>query len=790
MTGLLHDVRYALRGFTRTPGFVLVAVVILALGIGANTAIVSLVDTLYLRELPVRDPSRLVEIYQVRNTVPGEYFSLSYPDYLAYREQSRSFEDLAAHYSSSPIHFGSGEKSAEINGSVVTENYFRLLGLQPAVGRFFGPEEDRVPGRDPVAVIAFDLWQTRFGGDPALLGRTARLNNADFTIVGVAPRGFHGAPLGGLSTEVWIPSAMFRIGYRYCDAFQRDCNVVKMLGRLKAGVSRRAAQTELDVIARRLEQAYPEDRGRGVFVSAARGVDIEYRNDVGRPAPLLLGLAGLFLTIACANLAGLLLARGATRRREIAIRVALGASRARIVRQLLVESVLLSLAGGALGVLVASSANDVIRGLYATDVEGRRVFFAIGLEPLVVVFAVAVSVATGIVFGLAPALDAARTDLAGAAREGAGGSRRRPRLLEGLVVSQIALSLVLATGAGLLLASLRNIYRGPGFDPSRVVLLRLRPSLVGYEAARAAAFQREVVARVDSLPGVRAASPARMPPLPGWGHRAAVWRPGQSPGRPEEALRAVSNAVGPRYFETLGIRPLEGREFDDGDRPDGARVAMINETLARRVWPGQSAVGASLVADGAPYRVIGVVRDAHYRSAAQPETPYLYTDFWQDPSIATEPVDARLHVRVDGDPHAMLAAIRRTVVEVDPEVPISEDRPLTEWLDYSFQPVRVAGTVLTSFGTGGLVLSAMGLYGVLAFAVSRRRREIAIRMALGADAGRVTRSFVAWLYGVTPTDSPTLLGTVALLLGVALAACYLPARGAARVDPISVLRTE
>jgi len=448
---MLQDVRYALRGFSKSPGFVLVAVGILAVGIGATVAIVSLVDTLYLRELPARDPSRLVEIYQTRVSVPDEYFNLSYPDYLVYRDQSRYFEDLAAHYSSAPIHIADGENSGEINGSVVTANYFRVLGIEPALGRFFRPEEDRVPGRDVVAVIAHDLWQSRFGSDPGVLGRTIRLNGAAFTIVGVAPPAFHGVPLGGLSTQVWMPSALFRIGYRYCDAFQRGCNVVKMLGRLKSGASRRAAQSELDVIARRLAGTYPEDRGRGVFVAAARGVDVEYSNDVGRPAPLLLELAALLLMTACANLAGLLLARGSGRRREIAIRVALGASRARILRQLLVESGLLSIAGGALGMFVAAQANDVISGLYATDIEGRRVFFSIGLEPIVMLSAVAISVATGIVFGLAPALDAARTELAAAARESSGGSPPRSRLLDTLVMFQIALALVLATGAGLLL---------------------------------------------------------------------------------------------------------------------------------------------------------------------------------------------------------------------------------------------------------------------------------------------------------------------------------------------------
>jgi len=348
------------------------------------------------------------------------------------------------------------------------------------------------------------------------------------------------------------------------------------------------------------------------------------------------------------------------------------------------------------------------------------------------------------------------------------------------------------------------------------VLLRLRPTLVGYDAARAESFQREVLQRVESLSGVAAASPATMPPLPGWGHRAAVWVPGRAPSRSEEASRAVTNAVGPRYFQTLGLRPLEGREFDDRDRPGGARVAIVNDTLARKMWPGRTAVGEALVVDEAPLRVVGVVRNVQYRSAGEPETPCVYTDFWQADSIGREPVDVRLHVRVEGDPRVMLPAIRRAIAEVDPEVPISEDRSLVEWLGYSFQPVRVAATVMTSFGSLGLLLSAIGLYGVLAFLVARRRREIAIRMAIGADAARVARLVVreglrlaiwgaafgtaatlastrlaaAWLYGVRPADAGTLIGTLALLLAVALLACFLPARRAARLDPISILRAE
>ncbi len=816
MNGFAQDLRYAVRGLRRNPGFSAVAVLILGLGTGASTTIFSLVNALYLKTLPAREPARLVEVYQTRR--PGEYFNLSYLDYLFYRAHTRSLSGLAAHYSHAPINLATPGGSREINGSVATASYFDVLGLRPRLGRFFTAEEDRVPGRDPVAVIGYGLWQREFGGDPRVLGRVLRLNGTPFTVVGVAPQSFQGVPLGGLATEVWIPSAMFHVGYRYCDAFAPGCRVVTMIGRLAPGRTLADAREELAVEARELEAADPANhRGLGLFVTPARGVDPEYRREMGAVAPLLLALAALLLGATCANLAGMLLSRATVRRREIAIRTALGAGRRRLVRQLLVESVLLSLAGGAVGLILAFWAKDLVAAFYAADSEGRRAYFGLALDPLVLAATLLIGMSTGILFGLAPALHATRPiPGAGFHEMTSPPGADRHRMRDVLVVAQVAISVSLITGASLLTRSVARVYRGPGFDPSRIVLLRLRPSLVAYDPEKAQAFQREVIRRLADLPGVVSASPAQMPPLPGWGGDLAVWLPGNEPDHPEHALHVLDNRVGPRYFETLGVRLVEGREFDERDRRGAPEVAVVNAALAARLWPRGGAVGSTVIAEGTPLTVVGVVPDAQYRSASQPPPPFLYASYWQTPSIDTKPIDSRTHVRVEGDPRALLPRIRQEIAAIDPDVPISEDRPLTEWLDYAFQPLRVAGAVLSTFGTLALLLAAIGLYGLLAYSVGRRTREIAIRMALGADAGRVARSVVRqaavlassgaalglvsvlaptglldrFLVGIPANDPIALAAGVVLLIAVAGLASYLPARKASRVDPAIALRAD
>ncbi|HEY6212842.1 MAG TPA: ABC transporter permease [Vicinamibacterales bacterium] len=816
---LWQDIRYGARMLAGNPGFTIVSVVTLALGIGANTMIFSLLDTLYWRPLPVADASRVLNVFQTHESGRGET-ALSFPDYIYYRDHNRSFSALAAHYSNAPINLATADGSKEINGAVVTANYFGLLGLQPALGRFFAPEEDDVPDRNPVAVISDELWRTTFHRDAQPLGRSLRLNGTAFTIVGVAPQTFQGVTFGGLAVDVWIPSAMFRVGYRYCDVrADRDCHIVRLIGRLKDGATAAAAQSEMSVLAGQLDAARPAaDRGLGVSVEAARGVRLDRQRGEARVPALLAMAVALLLLIACANIAGLLLARSLKRRKEIAIRLAIGAGRRRLVAQLMTESVMLALAGGAGALLVTFWAKDLLLTFYTATSEGQRAYFVLDPDPIVLAATAAVSILAGVLFGLVPALQTSRPDVLSALKDDGRSGTSRSWMRDVLVVAQVASSIVLLVGAGLLVRSLSTVYGGQGFDPRPILLLRLRPSLIAQPPARAKAFQQDVIRRVEALPGVEAASPAAYPPLPGWDNdRVRMWLPGQpAPVGRTDGYWSGYNEVGPHYFQTLAVPLLRGRDFDDRDRAGTLKVAIVNDTVADRFWPGGNGVGESLVVDGERYQVVGVVRSSQYRSHDEAPRPMVFLDYWQHDTIDTRPIDSRTHVRVAGDPRAMLQTIRQAIAAADPSVPISEDRPLTEWLDYTFGPVRAAGRMLIAFSVLAVFLSAIGLYGVLASTVSQRTREIAIRMALGAESGDVARLVVrqgavlalagtgigvvvalmsaralsSFLYGVSLYDPLTVVATCVGLIGIALVASYLPARRAMRVDPMVALRYE
>jgi predicted permease len=809
----LQDLHYGLRMLRKSPGFTAVAILTLALGIGANTAIFSLINTLFLQPLPLRDSASLVDVY---GTVQGRaYRDLSYPDYLYYRDHAQTVADLAAQYPTSPIHLVVSQDAQEINGSVVTWNYFRLLKLTPALGRFFLPEEDEVVGRNAVAVISYGLWQERFACDRHVLGKSIELNGTTFGIVGVAPQNFQGAAPGADATDVWIPSAMFHVGYRYCDAFQRGCRIVTLIGRLKSGQAIREAQAEMTMLARQLETAYSKtNKDWGVMVVPARGTRPDVQS--AQSATLLGAMVILVLMIACANLAGLMLARGVARRKEIAVRLSLGANRVRLVQQLLTESLLLSSVGGMLGLPVAFCTQSLLMGFYANSGENGKTFFPLNLNASVLLFALCISLLTGVLFGLIPALEASKPNLVAELKEGGSATgARRSRLRSGLVVVQVSVSLLLLISSGLLARSLQTIYRGAGFDPSHLLWVRLRPSLVGYDRTKAWTYQREVIRRVEAIPGVIAASPEDFSPIRN-ATDVSLWLPGRPPVRGEFGYPAGANEVGPRYFETFGIPLLQGREFSEQDQKGTPNVAIANETLARHFWPGAGAIGRAIVVDGQTYRIVGVVEDAQYRRVTQQPSPFLYTDYWQQDTTDTWAEDSRTLIRVAGDPRVFLARIRKTISAVDPNVPIFAAHSFREALADEFQPVRMASTFVVCFGALALFLSAMGLHGILAFYVGQRTREIGIRMALGAERSNVAglvlrqatvlalagvgggivaalvlvRYLASFLYGVKPYNPLVFAGGTAVIVCVALLACYIPARRAMRADPMVALRYE
>jgi putative ABC transport system permease protein len=809
MQSLWQDLRYGARMLLKKPGFTLIAALTLALGIGANLTIFSFVDTLFFRPLPAREPYRLVTGAAIRN---GRDFS--YPAYAYFRDHSKSFEALAAHYSTAPLDVDAGGDSRMANGAVVSANYFPMLGISPLLGRFFLPEEDAAPDRNPVVVISHGMWQGRFGGDPLVLGKEIRLNGKAFTIIGVSPKNFPGV-VAGYPNEMWIPTMMLRLGYRGCDALtDYGCTPLTLLGRLAPDSALENAQSELTTLANQLESVHPHNRNRGVSLSTALGVDEGGRRENFRyQMQLLMTVTGLLLLVACANVASLLLVRGAARRKEIAVRLCIGAGRTRLVRQFLTESLLLALAGGALGLLVSLWAKDLLSGFYTTSFNSMRLYYDLSLNPRVLACSIALTVFTGFLFGLMPAIQATRHDLIQALKdEGGSQSPRHNRLRSALVIGQVALSLTLLISAGLLVRSAAQVRRGANYDPQNVVTLRLRPLLLRYSPEQAQVFTREVVSRLEATPGVQSVSLAR----DGWfgSRRVRAWLPEQAQNRPEDQLQVDYHEIAPRFFETLKIPLIQGRDFNDGDRPGALRVIIVNETLARRMWSDGAPLGRILVVNDQPYQVIGVIKDAQSRNALESPLPFLYVPSWQN--NFSPQIDSRLLVRVAGDPHTMIPILRREINALDPNVPISEDVPLTQQVEARYMPVLLMSSVLTCSGVIALFLSMIGLYGVLAFAVTQRTREIGIRMALGAQTADVlklvvmqglrlafagvaigllaalaaTRLMKSLLYGVSSTYPLTFAAITLLLMGVALLALWIPARRATKVDPMVALRVE
>ncbi|HKQ53230.1 MAG TPA: ABC transporter permease [Pyrinomonadaceae bacterium] len=810
MRSVFQDLRYGTRTLLKRPGFTFVAVLTLALGIGANTAIFSIVNTVMLRPLPYQSPEQLVRVGGANYGKGRQLTSFSPQDFYDWRDQNTVFEALAACDKWSLNLTGDGEPE-RIEAYAVSAGFFNILRAQPQLGRTFLPREDTL-GNEYVAVLSNRLWQRRFNSDPGIVGRQVTLSGEKFTVIGVMPSTFKFPPLaraGLVEPELWVPFAP-----ELSDWPRSSRSVDGAIARLKAGVTLDQAETELKAIAGRLEQQYPETNS-----SQSVSVVSLHESIVGSTRTSLLVFlvaVGFVLLIACANVANLLLARAATRRKEIAIRTALGAGRSRIIRQLLTESVLLSLAGGALGLLLSLWATDFLVNLAS---DAIRYVGEVQMDARVLAFTLLASLLTGIIFGLMPALQVSNPDLNETLKEGGRGSGQgagRQRVRSLLIISEVALSLVLLVGAGLLVKSFLRLQEvSPGFSPEN--LLTMYVSLPGTkypEDEQHVTFFNRVLEGVRALPGVESASVVSVLPISENYDRFGIEIESRPPVPLGEAPEADRYRISPDYFRTMNIPLQAGRAFSERDRADAPPVVIINETMARRYWPDGSAVGKRLkgVAAGYPWlEVVGVVGDVKQYGLDTANTLQMYLPQAQSPTQ-----HMTLVVRTGGNPNSYFTTVREKVWEVDKEQPVYNIRTMEQLLSTSVAQRRFNMLLLAIFAGVALVLAAVGLYGVMSYAVTQRTHEIGIRMALGARAGdvlkmvigqgmllaligvgvglavalAVTRVMATLLYGVSTTDPAVFVGIPLLLSAVAFAACYIPARRATKVDPMVALRYE
>ncbi len=820
MQTLWRELRYGARMLAKNPGFSLIAVLTLALGIGANAAIFSLVNAVLLRPLPVADPARLVSVSLVKRQGAGLGL-FSYLDYEDFRDRNEVLSGIAA-YRFAPMNLGDaagrGGDNERVWGYLVSGNYFDVLGVKATVGRTFSPEEDRTPDAHPVVVLSYGCFERRFGADPGIVGRTITLNGRQFTVIGVTPEGFIGTE-HFFAPEIWAPSMMQSwIDPGAGKLRQRGGSGWFTVGRLRPGVSAVDAQGALAALAAELGREYPPHDERMTVQLTPPGLVIPAaRTPVLGLSGLLMVTVGMVLAVACANLAGLLMARVTVRRQEIAIRMALGAGRWQIVRQLLIESTLLAGLGGSFGLLPAFWIADAVMALrppldFAIKIEVR-------MDWRVLSFTMLLSLLTGVLFGLIPALQTTKTDLAPALKnEALMAGYRRSRLRNSLIVAQVSLSFVLLIAAGLMARSLQSVQTlGPGFETEHAAVMSVNLSLQGYDEARAQEFYRQLTARVESLPGVRSASITSFLPLSLHYLGVGVYPEGQAPARVARVPEAMLGSVGLNYFASMGIPLIAGRDFTAQDKKDAPSVAIINETFARRFWPGQSAVGKRfhVGSEGPLVEVIGVARDGKYFSLSEEPRPFIYRPLLQS-YIGDASNDGTLIVRTVGDPGAIIAAVRHEIQRLDASLPVFNVKTLTEHSRLALFPLRFGAALVGGFGLLALALAAIGIYGVMAYAVAQRTYEIGIRMALGARnrdvlklvvkqgmilaliglaiglvaslaLGRLMRNL---LFGVSATDPLTFTLISLLLASVALLACWIPGRRATKVDPIEALRYE
>ena len=830
---LWQDLRYGLRALGRNPAFAAVAVLSLALGIGANTAIFSLMDAVLFKTLPVKNPEQLVFLERDGATsdmdIKGPNRGLPYSFYEQLRAQREMLAGVCAFRGSPPVNIVVDGQAELADAQMVSGGFYRVLGVNALLGRTINEEDDKVPGAHPVAVISYNYWQRRFGGDPTIVGKSIAVNGHPFTIIGVTPPDFFGVWVGE-TPDLWAPTMMYaqiRPDRSIKEYFNDTQNV---LARLNPEISERRVSATLtgllqqSLLAASGSQLSPEDRQslrrqRIALAPASRGLS-RLRAQFSEPLRILMAVVGLVMLIACANVANILLARATARRKEIAVRLALGASRLRLIRQLLTESMLLALAGGVLGLLFARWGSGFLLALVGSGLN--PVFLKLTLDARVLGFTAAASLLAVILFGLAPAWRATRVDLTPALKDGARSSRGGARLglSKTLVVAQVALSLLLLIGAGLFVRSLGKLKSlDAGFKRENVLLLSTDARLIGYQGRNIGELYQHLLERLKAIPGVLSASLASQAMLSGGVSRGSVTVDGQPARLSENTLRrAAPNftpniLVGPEYFETVGMTILRGRGFTAQDNDGAPLVAVVNETFVRLYFDGEDPVGQSI--SFGPNRVgpeiVGVVKDAMYMSLRERALPTFYRSYLQ--SLLRE---TTFYIRTAEDPTHIIAAVRQAAHEVDANLPLHNIKTLTKQVDESLVQERLIGSVSSFFGLLALLLAAIGLYGILAYAVSQRTHEIGVRMALGAHRGDVllmtlrqgmklvligvilglaasfvaTRVIASHLFDVTPTDPVTFIGAPMLLLIVALLACYAPARRATKVDPLVTLRCE
>ncbi|MDE3136483.1 MAG: ABC transporter permease [Acidobacteriota bacterium] len=816
MGALSRDIKFGVRIFAKSPGFTAITVLTLALGIGGSATVFSWVRGVLLHPLPgIANVGQLVAVETILPN--GTFHTSSYPDFRDFRAQNQVFSDMiGVELMPVDMTWAGQRQDRRVWGEIVTENYFHALGVSAQRGRVFEESDaSRGPSGDPDLILSHSFWQRQFGGAADILGRTIQINRHDFTVVGIAPRNFQGT-IVGIAPDFWVPMMMQPVVLPGESLVNRSPTFLHLLGVLKLGVSIAQAQANLGSLTRNIAREYPESsRNVGVAVEPISKAHYGVQ-DLLRSALILLSVVALVvLLIGCANVANLLLARAAGRDREIAVRSSLGATRSVLVRQLIIESVLLGLAGGLGGVLLASWLSRML--LFFLPSTYLPIGLPLGVDGEVLAFTLSLSIVTGVVAGLVPALRASRPNLNESLKDGGrsnSSGMRHHRLRGLLVISEMALALALVAAAGLLLRSLRNVQSAsPGFNPHHVLLAAFDLRGDGYSSAQARAYYEKLMDHLRTVPGVESVSCEQYVPL--WFYGQSTTRPtieGYTP-RPNEDMDIGFNIVGPDYFQTMQIPIVAGHEFSTEDREGQPFVAIVNQTMARRFWPGQSPLGHSLKSSGGGhwYTIVGVAHDIKYHTMTEQPQSFIYF-----PTLQTGETDTNVMLRTSGDPAVLLPIVRQQAASIDPNVGVLQAGSLTGILYLSLFAYRTAATLASVLGALGLLLASLGIYGVLSYAVSQRTHEIGIRIALGADpldvlgmvvrqgaklaligvaigfagALAVTRLMTSLLYGVSPSDPLTLAAVVLVIAVATLLACYIPARRAMRLDPTVALRAE